>query len=351
MLRVGSARWDDLADDWDRMAVARPTPFLTHAWLSCWWEAFGRGRRFTVTLRDRDGALRAAVLLAREPSGLVTSPVNAHSGDWNAVAHGDAERRELWARVAEIRAARLALAQLPADAADGPREALANAGWQTLEVPGTESPYLELPATFEELLQARSRNLRSAVGNRRRKLERQGVLRFRTTLGGPGLDRDLAALERVEMSGWKGSAGTAIASDPRTQHLYRRFAHEAADRGWLRLNLLELDGTAIAGDLGCVIGRCGFLVKTGFDEGLHRYSPGLVLRGEALRASIEEGLTGYDFLGGPDAYKLRWTDTVRPRVTVRAYRGVAARALGPAYWRSVRPTLKRGRELVSERRR
>jgi hypothetical protein len=67
-----------------------------------------------------------------------------------------------------------------------------------------------------------------------------------------------------------------------------------------------------------------------------------VLRADVLQASIDEGLSGYDFLGPADEYKLRWTPTVRPRVILRAYRGAAALP-GLAWRRRIRPALKAAR--------
>ena len=165
---------------------------------------------------------------------------------------------------------------------------------------------------------------------------------FRTTTGGDRLDADLDELFRVEASGWKARGGTAILTEPGAERLYRSFAHAAAARGWLRVHLLEVDGRVVAGDLGCAIGDEAFLIKTGFDEAWSHESPGLVLRGEVLRATIEDGRRGYDFLGPDDDYKLRWTDTVRPRLTLHAYRGAAA-VPGAAWHRTLRPALRRAR--------
>jgi len=205
------------------------------------------------------------------------------------------------------------------------RAALGQAGYRLVERAGPRSPLVPLPDSWDELLAARSRNLRSQLGRRRRALEKRGELTLRTYSAPEEVGAALDSLLRIEASGWKSRAGTAILEDPPAERLYRSFARRAADQGWLRIYLLELDGKAIAGDLGCVFGGGAFLLKTGFEDSLGSLSPGLVLRGEALRASIEEeGCRFYDFLGPPDPYKLRWTTEVRPRLELRAYRGATA---------------------------
>ena len=330
------------APEWNALAAAQRSPFLTVEWLTAWWESFGDGEPDVLTVRE-DGTLRAAAFLGRDGTRL-TAPANDHSGDWDALAADEDARKGVWEQVARMGIPVLVLPAMHEAAAERlAREVLQPAGYRVVAERGPESPYLELPASYDELLASKSGNFRSQLGRRRRGLEREGELVFRTTRGGQDLDRDLDAMFAVEAAGWKSSEGTAILSDSRTQGLYRSFAHAAAEHGWLRLHMLELDGQAIAADYSCVFAGGEFLLKTGFDEEWSRLSPGLVLRGEVLRQAIEEGLGFYDFLGGPDHYKLRWTDELRTRVTLRAFRG--ARGLGGYVYRSrIRPALKAVRD-------
>jgi CelD/BcsL family acetyltransferase involved in cellulose biosynthesis len=340
-----------IAAEWNRLAVLTSTPFLTAEWLTAWWSAFGTGPLACFGLFEPGGSLRAGVwcrwLHARTLTGAAD---DEYSGQWDAVAVDDDARAELWREVATVAPWRVELPMLLEDEASeaAAREALRSAGYFVAAERGPFSPYLRLPTTWDELLRGASRNLRSQLGRRRRALEREGRLTFRTTAGGSALDRDLDLVLRVEGSGWKARSGTAILSKPGNERLYRSFAQAAAARGWLRLHLLELDGVPIAVDYGCAFGGGGFLLKTGFDERYARLSPGLVLRAEVLRSSIEEGLGFYDFLGGPDGYKVRWTSDVRARVTLRAYRGAAGR---PAFfYRSrLRPLAKALRDRAGRK--
>jgi CelD/BcsL family acetyltransferase involved in cellulose biosynthesis len=328
--------------EWNPLAAAAGSPFLTAEWFTAWWGAFGAGRFACLVLQDRQGSLRAGACCRRLPGGRLAAAANEHTGDWDVVAGDEQARGALWQALAGLGAAAVDLPAIRRRASlDHAAQALTGAGYRSVEVSGVRSPYLELPGSFEDLLASVSRNLRSQLGRRRRALEREGRLVFRTTTaGGEELERDLAAFLRVEGSGWKSGSGTAILSNPRSLRLYTDFARAAAAAGWLRLQLLELDGVTVAADLNCRFGGGTFLLKTGFDERYGRFSPGLVLRGEVLSAAIEEGSGFYDFLGGPDDYKLRWTGQLRPRAAVKAYRG-AWRPLA-TYQARVRPLLKAG---------
>ncbi len=342
VVELGLDEWHGLADSWD--ALAGSSPFLTHGWLRAWWAVYGRGAPLVLALRD-ESRLRAAAILRRSRAGAVDGPANAHTGDWDVVAADDASRAALWAAIADRRAPYV---RLPAMRADTPelvaaKRALAARDYRFAVTPGAQSPYLALPPSADALMAGVSRNLRSQVGRRRRALARQGRLEFRVSRGASRLDEDFEAFVGIEGSGWKARAGTSLATDARARALYAAFARSAAARDELRLYLLELDGRVIAGDLGFVKDGVGSLIKTGYRPELAEWSPGLVLRADVLRACIDESLTGYDFLGGADDYKLRWASGVRPRVTLHAFRGPAALAGGAWYGRA-RPAMVRARD-------
>jgi Acetyltransferase (GNAT) domain len=312
-----------MVDDWRRLAHRSESPFMTPEWLSCWWHAFGRGEPTWLLLSETDGSLAAGAFFEARGNEL-TSAANVHSGDWDAVSRDEDARDQLWEELGELPVRCLRLLGMPeAGGADAAEVALQRAGYRVVRDHGSLSPWLHLPATWEELIQSASRNLRSQWRRRRRALEREGALTFRTVTRPGDLAPALDDFLRLEASGWKGRESTAILSNPRTEQFYRAFAQAAAQQGWLRLHLLELDGQLVAGDYGCSFAGTGFLIKTAFSESHERFSPGLVLRGMALEAAIEEGLGAYDFLGGPERYKLAWTSELRPRVRLFAYRGSA----------------------------
>jgi len=336
-----------LSAEWTELAESGGSPFLTSDWLQAWWRAFGKGEPKCLIAWGGDGRLLAAAFLGMSGHG-VSAAANVHSGDWDILGASEAARRSVVEALVETDASRLTLGPMRRGAGSDLVVDALRAEHYLVHSELRLSPYMALPDRPEDLLSSASKTLRARVRNRRRALEREGELTLRTVTQRPELEAALDAVFAVEASGWKARSKTAITSDPRTELLYRDFAHRAAARGWLRLHLLELDGEPIAVDYGCAFAGAAFLLKTGFRESWGRFSPGLVLRAAVLEQAVSEDLREYDFLGGPDAYKLRWTDDTRPRVTIRAYR--PARGL-PAYtYRSMmRPRLKALRDAAREK--
>ena len=122
------------------------------------------------------------------------------------------------------------------------------------------------------LTSKRARELRRL----RRQLEERGELKTHERA------RDAGAVEQflaLEASGWKGRAGTALAS---TGHraFFGEMARTFAADGRLQLLSLELDETPIAMKCNVISGDGIFCFKIAHDETFARYSPGIQLERE-----------------------------------------------------------------------
>jgi CelD/BcsL family acetyltransferase involved in cellulose biosynthesis len=350
MIVYGSA--DDFAGleaTWNRVALRAPRPSLTHEWFLAWWRAFGNGTALAVTHEGRDGRLKGGAVLLRRSSRMITAAANEYTDDWDVIAIDDSARASLWREIGRLGAAKLDLPRLPGPSGNVSiaSQALAEGDYRVAISRQEMSPYLVLPSTWEELLATVSRNQRSKVRRYRKRLEQENGLTFRTVAGSP-IDEALAGFLEVEASGWKRAAGTAILQRPRAHRFYTEFAYAAAAKGWLRLHLLELDGVVIAGAYSCVLGKTAFLLKSGFDESYRRLAPGAILRAEALREAISEGLARYEFMGQAEPHKLHWAPKLRERSLIQAYRGFALPEY--AYRHKLRPLGRWVRDLIRPRR-
>jgi CelD/BcsL family acetyltransferase involved in cellulose biosynthesis len=319
----------DAHRDWNRLAALDASPFVTYEWISSWWSALGDGEPLCLLLRDSGGALLAGACCRRSRSGDLTAPTDVnYSEEWDIVAADEEARRRLWHEISHLGHRRVMLTPLHECRADEASAELEAAGYRVMRHVAQLRPYVPLPDTWDDLLASLSRKLRWQWRSGRRALDADGGLAFRTTSSVTDLDRDLDLFLTLEASGWKGRQGTAILDDPRAERLYREFAVRAARQGWLRLSILESDGAPVAAAYSCAFAGKAFRLKSGFDERRAEHSPGLVLVGEEMRRSIDEGLHEYDFLGAAQPHKMRWGAKTRPMLTLRGYRGASTL---PAY--------------------
>ena len=123
---------------------------------------------------------------------------------------------------------------------------------------------------------------------RRRRLEEMGRL-------GAAVHRDshdacawMRDFLRLEASGWKGEAGTAIACNDGERAFFEALMREAAARGRTFVCSLELDGEPIAMTVNLRSGEGVWGFKTAYRDSLSRYSPGALAAFETTLAALED---------------------------------------------------------------
>jgi CelD/BcsL family acetyltransferase involved in cellulose biosynthesis len=314
-----------LRSEWERLVAATGgSVFVGHAFLQLWMDHFGAWSELTVLLgRDAEGGLVAALPLLETrvrmfglSVRLLASPTNEHSGRFDLLAvHPEQAAGALVAhlgarggwdvlRLSDVAQGAAALHLVHAAEA---------AGLQVGVAPGPRSPYLSLPSSVEAFERDRSKNVRSSLRRRRRRLLEQGPVTLeRVCTADAGLPRRLMEAFQLEANGWKGRAGTAILQDGRTHGFYAGLALQAADRGQLWLSILRSKEQAIAFDLGLKDGARYLSFKHGYAEAFGEYSPGQLITWDLLRDCIDRGISEFDFMGEDAECKRAWTSTVRP---------------------------------------
>jgi CelD/BcsL family acetyltransferase involved in cellulose biosynthesis len=181
-------------------------------------------------------------------------------------------------------------------------------------------------ARFDQVEAALDGKFRQNLRRRRRRLAEQGEVKYVLLDGkdAKALDEGLADFFTIEASGWKGEGGTAIAQRPELVGFYTQIARDAAKRGALALGFLELGGKRIAAHLSLVHAGRHFLLKLGYDESLHEFSPGQQLVSDAIRDACARGLREFDFLGPCMDWKLDWESKLRAHTWLTIFRPTQA---------------------------
>lgn len=343
----------ELAAEWSALmdAALDAEPFLTPEWYLTWWEAFGSGRMKLLVARRR-GRLVGVGPFRVEDEELWgrQRPVlrfwsNPFSNRANVVLHREHALEAATAIVdglfdgaAGWQVARLGPILREAEATRAFTRALATRGrrWGMRE--SFDSPYMKLPATWDELEDRLTGSYRRSLRRKARKADETGRVDFEF---GGRTPQDVDAAFEVSRHTWQHEAGTGLASRPDIETFYRGLASEAADREWLELAFLTVDGEPAAYEYNLRYDGTLYNLKLGYHQGHRDLSPGLVLKRRVLRRTIEQGLDVYDLLGEAEPYKMHWTDRVRPLGDLWIHRrGLIPRAVHTAIFR-LRPFLDR----------
>jgi CelD/BcsL family acetyltransferase involved in cellulose biosynthesis len=309
-----------LAAEWEALADRlRAGPFVSPHWVAAHWSCFGSGRLAIVAVR-RDRCLGAVLPVARRGK-TVRSVTNGQTPQFGILAEDDELSAHALAALAAHGVSRLKLSYVDGEdlLAVAVRRHAAAHGQLLVERVMLRSPYLELDGTLADYRARQKSSFKADLRRRNRRLNERGEVRLDVRDGSRELARLLAEGWELEASGWKNRVGTAVVARTETLRFYAEVAHRAAARDRLRLFFLRLDEVPIAFIFAMQQRGVLYLMKGGFDPAHGRMSPGQLLLERVIEHAFMTGLDRIELLGGDEAYKLAWTDTVHERVLLQSF--------------------------------
>lgn len=313
---------ETLVPEWDLLARRTDAnPFLWPGWIDAWWRAFGTGRLEILTVREDD--YLTGVLPLYRLRGALRSTTNPHTPQFGFLAADDTVVKQLTYALFASTPRRIDLSFLPSTDASLPliQGAAETARFGVVTESAEAAPYVATDGPWDAYESGLRRKFRSELRRRRRRLEEEGELVLEVSDGTNKLNELLEEGFRIEGSGWKDEYGTSIRSSSATRRFYTEVAQWAAERGWLRLAFLRLDGRAIAFDYCLERNKTHYLLKTGYDPGYRKFAPGMVIRHLMLVRAFSNAIATYDFLGlGSDAsWKREWTNASQEQMFLHLF--------------------------------
>jgi hypothetical protein len=161
-----------------------------------------------------------------------------------------------------------------------------------------------------------SKKVRANLRNARNRLESAGLFEFEIVTEPAAVMEAFSAFAEIEKTGWKAQerhgksdyyAGSAIGLNPSKFGFYRDVIEAFADRGFVQIFKLTLDGRPIAVMIAAVLcGKC-YLMRTAYDDKHARLSPGSLLLDFAILHHVQEPRTSsvvlFSDFGWLDAWK------------------------------------------------
>ncbi|MGH2952434.1 MAG: GNAT family N-acetyltransferase [Solirubrobacterales bacterium] len=295
-----------------------------------------------ILVLRRAGRLVGVMPLARRRGALVSTS-NWHTPAFSPVVEDEEALAELVRAALERTRVRLDLAFV--DEASPAIETCVRVseagGFRLSSRALLRSPYLDIEGdwqAYEDQLPSRKKKKYRRF---RRRLDEQGEVSIELSDGTSGLSELLRQGFEIEAAGYEDRPGTAIIARPETKRFYTEVAEWAAERGWLRLWMLRLDGAPIAFGYGLEHDRVYFDLKIGFEPRYAALGPGVLLLRERLQYAFTASLRTYEFLGAPERHKLDWTETLRGRMKLQVFAPTIGGIASRIAWERGRPIAKR----------
>ena len=328
----------EIIDTWEKFGALEPEwnhlltesdldiPLMTFEWFSCWWQSYGAKNTLAVIVVRQGNEAVAIVPLMRTafawrgiPVRALTFMANYHSLRTGCVAAR--EVRGLGSFIFDTLRARMDPFDLllfdyvpkPSRTAALLEEALGDRRFFHVVYPGARSPYIKVEGTWQSYLQTRQKSLREKVNYMSNVLKRHGTVDIVTyrTCQGQDIERALENMLAISRGTWKYCQNTAIASSLEDTRFYTLLARKAAEKGWLNLWIMSLEGKPAAFVYNLEYKNRVFGLKTGFDDRYRKSAPGKYLDHWTIRESFERGHVEFDMLGKDDPFKMSWTSLFR----------------------------------------
>jgi CelD/BcsL family acetyltransferase involved in cellulose biosynthesis len=323
-----------IEDDWRALAELRGNAFITPDWFQSWSDNRPDATSpVIVVARREDGTLAGVMPLvfdfARRPRMIGFAA--ASFGDRFAPAAREADEAAVASAAMEaLSEARLDRYTLVLNNVEPD-----TSWWRAIQRASAsdragilqqraEQPYIRLEGLdWDGYLASRSSSFRKKLRQRERKLQQGHEVAVRSATEAT-LDADLSHYFDLHERRWQ--AQSSILS-PAARTFLSAFASAAQRRGWLRLRLLEVDGSPVAAFFGWRVGDRYAFYNSGFDPEWAELSVGMVMLTRTVQSAIEEGAAEFDMLLGDESYKRRFQNASRDVQTVVLPKAMASARL------------------------
>jgi CelD/BcsL family acetyltransferase involved in cellulose biosynthesis len=313
--------------DWRRLLTLDPNRhvFATPEWNQLWWEEFGAGKDLVTLIVKRGAEVAGIVPLYRKAEDgrqilrfIGGIDLTDYLGPICSIEDRDdvADALVVWLRDTE----------LEWDEFDG-HNMLVPFGFAEFLVESADRHGLDFTLSQEEtsallpltsdwdgylaLLDSKNRH---ELRRKMRKFAREYPDARVRPATGVTLASDLQVFVAMHR-GAEGHKGHFMAPEMAT--FFERVASVFQERGWLRLDLLEIGDKALASTFSFQLDNTFYLYNSAYEPEAARLAPGLMLVAELVRRSIEQKLRWFDFLRGPERYKYQLGAKALPLNNVR----------------------------------
>lgn len=323
-----------LETDWNPLLQrsAADCIYLTWEYLTTWWEVFGGERQLWIlAVRDATGSLVGLAPMMTGPGirmrrffkelTFIGGQGDSTSECLDFIVQKGSEREVMELFLGTIRrgkGVKWNLLSFPIAVSDSSTMIMARrflGDWGSPRTREREAPYCTFHGTWEEFLQTRSSKFRSTVRNRTKKMHSQHQVQL--LAGGRDLPLEEAFLHVVQLTTGRWGDQLEAFHTLKFLEFHRRLIPRLAERGWLLLLVLMVDGRAAAARYDFVYGGKIWGFQGGWDPDYARLSIGTVMNALTFQWAIEHhGVREYDFGADNARYKSEWADGSRTLMDV-----------------------------------
>ena len=299
--------FQEIENEWESVLRDSPenTLFLTSQWQKVWWDTFGEGHTMCGFTYPEPNEISAIASLAK--SGDTVSFIGSEDtfdyndflirpghevGFYQTLLDCMEEQKFGMLRLVSLRETSPTLQILPD---------LARKHGYTVEVKEEDvTSGIGLPSTWDEYLSLLNKKDRHELRRKIRRMDSQTDWKWYSLSEPTDVNERLGEFIKLMR---QSRADKDEFMTPERERFFYNITQRMSELGLLQLYFLHMDGVTVATSLCFDYGGSRLLYNSGYDPEYAYYSVGLLLNAMCLKDAIEQGLTYFDFLRGPEPYK------------------------------------------------
>ena len=299
--------FQEIEREWESVLRDSPenTLFLTSQWQRVWWDTFGEGHTMCGFTYPESNEISAIASLAK--SGDTVSFIGSEDtfdyndflirpghevGFYQTLLDCMEEQKFGMLRLVSLRETSPTLQILPD---------LARKHGYTVEVKEEDvTSGIGLPSTWDEYLSLLNKKDRHELRRKIRRMDSQTDWKWYSLTEPTEVNERLGEFIKLMR---QSRADKDEFMTPERERFFYNITQRMSELGLLQLYFLHMDGVTVATSLCFDYGGSRLLYNSGYDPEYAYYSVGLLLNAMCLKDAIEQGLTYFDFLRGPEPYK------------------------------------------------
>jgi CelD/BcsL family acetyltransferase involved in cellulose biosynthesis len=168
------------------------------------------------------------------------------------------------------------------------------------------SPYIQLPATYDEMHDNHRKRIRKNVKYQVRRLGKLGQVEFVCYWGTSIKTEHISEAARIERRSWKGGCSAGAFFDRQHLDFHSALLNHGSREFVPYLGILTHSGHGIAFVYGFRQDDCFYGYNMSYDNDFGSYSPGWIIIDYLVRELIAEGIRKFDLLAGGGPFKESW---------------------------------------------
>ena len=299
--------FQEIENEWESVLRDSPenTLFLTSQWQKVWWDTFGDGHTMCGFTYPESNEISAIASLAK--FGDTVSFIGSEDtfdyndflirpghevGFYQTLLDCMEEQKFGMLRLVSLRETSPTLQILPD---------LARKHGYTVEVKEEDvTSGIGLPSTWDEYLSLLNKKDRHELRRKIRRMDSQTDWKWYSLSEPTEVNQRLGEFIKLMR---QSRADKDEFMTPERERFFYNITQRMSELGLLQLYFLHMDGVTVATSLCFDYGGSRLLYNSGYDPEYAYYSVGLLLNAMCLKDAIEQGLTYFDFLRGPEPYK------------------------------------------------